>query len=467
MRDISNSIRGLSWGIVAALGAAALGVVAAGCGDATDREGGGDPPAAGGRAAAAGASRLASGGACAHDQCTQGPPLDGQCGPAAESVCAVDPYCCQTYWDNLCVNEVASVANSLVCVASAGACGHTLCSDGPPLQAGCDAPPASSSCVASVCAVDPYCCNVAWDRLCVDEVTSACGKSCDARGCDLDGDGDPSPECGGSDGDDACHPPAEDDLQLTQCAGDLVGFAGSLIGAIGAIQTPLETRTTADMIACPADEGVGELYPHVNIFSHVGTLDRSCNRLFADDCNDPARSNYWVSVVDDRRPGTDPHAFRVIWGGDPVNYIHYGACYPDPNAFDNPAAGVPRLLRAVNDLDGDGALGDPASATHACGVQNHVFLLRFYVPDANGARDYVEKANMAHVSSPFLVPSWVPIPGLTAADRAALGTSAYVAVDITLNDPPGQIITALAEGNYDSVVPTWVQWKEPALCAAP
>lgn len=34
------------------------------------------------------------------------------------------------------------------------------------------------TCGASICAVDPYCCNVAWDSFCVAEVTSVCHLSC-------------------------------------------------------------------------------------------------------------------------------------------------------------------------------------------------------------------------------------------------------------------------------------------------
>ena len=31
---------------------------------------------------------------------------------------------------------------------------------------------------SAICAVDPYCCDVAWDEICVDEVSTICGGTC-------------------------------------------------------------------------------------------------------------------------------------------------------------------------------------------------------------------------------------------------------------------------------------------------
>jgi hypothetical protein len=36
------------------------------------------------------------------------------CDPCVDQICAVDPYCCNTGWDNACVGEVTSICN-LVC----------------------------------------------------------------------------------------------------------------------------------------------------------------------------------------------------------------------------------------------------------------------------------------------------------------------------------------------------------------
>jgi len=45
--------------------------------------------------------------------------------------------------------------------------------EGGALVASCD------SCAAQICDADPYCCNTAWDGVCVSEVNSVCGLSCD------------------------------------------------------------------------------------------------------------------------------------------------------------------------------------------------------------------------------------------------------------------------------------------------
>lgn len=115
---------------------------------------------------------------CAHDECATGGLLVSACSGVATSVCGTDPFCCNNSWDSVCVNEVQSVANSLTCPASQGTCGHPLCTAGLKLTSGCDTPPASSSCVASICAVDPYCCSNSWDAICVGRVASTCGKNC-------------------------------------------------------------------------------------------------------------------------------------------------------------------------------------------------------------------------------------------------------------------------------------------------
>ena len=49
-------------------------------------------------------------------------------------------------------------------------CGHGVCATGAAMKASCD-----SICVAPVCSHDAYCCNTAWDSICVSEVPTYCG----------------------------------------------------------------------------------------------------------------------------------------------------------------------------------------------------------------------------------------------------------------------------------------------------
>ena len=104
-----------------------------------------------------------------------GPPPGGPCCEAngtpgcddpetEECVCSADPYCCNTAWDNLCAGAAISL-----CEACGPPPGGPCCEDnGTP---GCD----DADVEGCVCAVDPYCCNTAWDGICVEEAIQICG----------------------------------------------------------------------------------------------------------------------------------------------------------------------------------------------------------------------------------------------------------------------------------------------------
>jgi hypothetical protein len=50
---------------------------------------------------------------CAHGVCTAAEKLDAACDPCATAVCATDPYCCDTAWDGICVGEAGSICKLL------------------------------------------------------------------------------------------------------------------------------------------------------------------------------------------------------------------------------------------------------------------------------------------------------------------------------------------------------------------
>jgi hypothetical protein len=111
------------------------------------------------------------------DKCTAGTPLSGASDACVASICAVDPFCCTSGWDNLCVSEVRTVCDSLTCSEATGTCTHSLCTAGSALVNSCDS--VKADCVSAVCAADPFCCATAWDGLCVQEVETVCGNNCD------------------------------------------------------------------------------------------------------------------------------------------------------------------------------------------------------------------------------------------------------------------------------------------------
>jgi hypothetical protein len=96
-------------------------------------------------------------------------------------VCEMDSCCCDVYWDKTCVDKAESIP----------ACADN-CADGPPLSTpcnccfanggvGCDYAP----CEQEVCAIDPFCCSISWDDICADEggLFGDCQICCGDAGC--------------------------------------------------------------------------------------------------------------------------------------------------------------------------------------------------------------------------------------------------------------------------------------------
>lgn len=113
------------------------------------------------------------GSKCDHGPCEEGGAMSPACSECTSIVCKEDPYCCnQTSgaWDDLCVDRAQSKPE---CADECGGgCGHSECTTGASLQAGC------SACAGAVCAADSYCCEVEWDGQCVDEAKAENACSC-------------------------------------------------------------------------------------------------------------------------------------------------------------------------------------------------------------------------------------------------------------------------------------------------
>ncbi len=107
--------------------------------------------------------------ACSHDPCAEGDPLAFGCDSCTPNVCKVDSFCCEVAWDSICV-ELAEEHCALDCE---GVCAHELCEPGAPLEPTCD------ECAGAVCEADPFCCSDIWDRVCVEEAEQLCGLTCE------------------------------------------------------------------------------------------------------------------------------------------------------------------------------------------------------------------------------------------------------------------------------------------------
>ncbi len=104
--------------------------------------------------------------ACEHDVCASGASLNAACSPCAAAVCAADSFCCDNTWDALCVQQAEQTCEE--CAPAAPTCAHDKCAPGAALDASC------SSCAAAVCDADAYCCDVAWDGICVGAAAELC-----------------------------------------------------------------------------------------------------------------------------------------------------------------------------------------------------------------------------------------------------------------------------------------------------
>ena len=94
-----------------------------------------------------------------------------------ETVCDFDTFCCDSGWDSTCVDYALTFCG-----------GDSGCGD--PASGACDVPNGTPGCedldcCNSVCAIDPYCCDTAWDSICVSETAVAC----------FDGDPPENDEC--------------------------------------------------------------------------------------------------------------------------------------------------------------------------------------------------------------------------------------------------------------------------------
>jgi hypothetical protein len=92
-------------------------------------------------------------------------------------VCAVDPVCCESGWDELCVLHVEQ----------AGCGGCTFGPSSTDFGSDCCIPSEDPGCPdemvsACVCESDPFCCKVQWDELCVDGGIAAGCMDCGEQG---------------------------------------------------------------------------------------------------------------------------------------------------------------------------------------------------------------------------------------------------------------------------------------------
>jgi len=119
---------------------------------------------------------------CIDDPC-DGLPPEGVCNGEVATRCSVAGEGTRHVVSTDCAaqGQVCTLdGGTAACVSPPQVCGHDICAVGGPLTAGCD------TCAGSICAADPFCCIVAWDGICVGEVTTVCQETCPAGPRDVD-----------------------------------------------------------------------------------------------------------------------------------------------------------------------------------------------------------------------------------------------------------------------------------------
>ncbi|MCH8344112.1 MAG: hypothetical protein IH983_08990 [Planctomycetes bacterium] len=91
---------------------------------------------------------------------------DEPCAGCCEAVCAVNPACCFSQWDDLCVQLASKLCVQEPACGVAGT-GDCSVANGSPF---CD----DLECCETVCAVDTFCCDTEWDQICADEAAELC-----------------------------------------------------------------------------------------------------------------------------------------------------------------------------------------------------------------------------------------------------------------------------------------------------
>jgi len=119
-----------------------------------------------------------------HDVCEEGPPMDPFCEPCAEIVCDNDPFCCDSSWDDLCVQEAQDLCGAQCFGNACASCSEAL--------EGAADPPCPGSdllleelgiCVCQTnCVMEcgETCQNGGVDDLCQDCVFTVCGGELNA-----------------------------------------------------------------------------------------------------------------------------------------------------------------------------------------------------------------------------------------------------------------------------------------------
>lgn len=103
---------------------------------------------------------------CCEEQPIPGCASDAEC---ESCICTADPFCCDTQWDSLCAEAAQDGPCALTCgCVTLPPAASDCCMPSP--SPGCSDP----NCNAVICDLDPFCCDTEWDQICVDQALETC-----------------------------------------------------------------------------------------------------------------------------------------------------------------------------------------------------------------------------------------------------------------------------------------------------
>jgi hypothetical protein len=83
-----------------------------------------------------------------------------------KTICALEPFCCEVSWAIFCAAMATEFCEPPLPCPNGGSCFEV----GDPEEPGCD----DGECCALVCGLDSYCCNGYWDGACVELALASC-----------------------------------------------------------------------------------------------------------------------------------------------------------------------------------------------------------------------------------------------------------------------------------------------------
>ena len=162
--------------------------------------------------------------ACANGSgdCTTPSPTGAPgCGDATccAATCILDPFCCDVTWDEVCAGEAQSICKGgggfAACAEGAGSCGV------PDTTPGCGV-----DCCNKVCETNSYCCLTEWDTICVEKAESMCFLTCGPPAGDRDC-GSPHLTLPGCNNEACCQAVCSEDLFCCDTAWDQMCVDGA------------------------------------------------------------------------------------------------------------------------------------------------------------------------------------------------------------------------------------------------